>query len=107
MTDYKSQQENERLKGEFRAHVGNLTSKVEQYSDEMLLKLTVLDDLYTNGTHLADGKADKHLLKEFEDISFGPIDEKSNVEYETGIPLQLPYLKIGKVCIFFVWVFTS
>ena len=50
----------------------------------MLLKLTVLDDLYTNGTHLADGKADKHLLKEFEDISFGLIDEKSNVEYETG-----------------------
>ena len=75
-----------------------LSCKVEQYSNEILLKTTVLDDLYTNGTHLADRKADKVLLKEFDEVSSELIDEKSNMDYEIAIPLQLPYLKIGKVC---------
>ena len=91
-------QENVRLKGEFRSHVDDLNCKVEQFSDQMPLKTTVLYDLYINGTHLADRKADKLLLKEFDEVSSGLIGEKSNIEYETGIPLQLPYLKIGKVC---------
>ena len=90
-------QENERLKGEFRAHVDELTSKVEQFSDEMLLKTTVLDDLYTNGTQLADRKADNQLLKDFDKVSPCVIAENCNMECEIRIPLQLPYLQIGNI----------
>ena len=69
--------------------------EVEQKTEEMLLNITVLDDLYLYATHLADRRADKDVLKEFDEASANLMYTNNNLEYEQQVPLKTPFLNIG------------
>ena len=68
---------------------------VEQKTEEMLLNITVLDDMYIYATHLADRRADKDVLKEFDEASANLIYTNNSLEYEQQVPLKTPFLNIG------------
>ena len=67
----------------------------EQKTEEMLLNITVLDDLYIYGTGLADRRADMDVLKEFDEVSANLIYTNNSLEYEQQVPLKTPFLNIG------------
>lgn len=72
--------------------------EVEQKTEEMLLNnitVLVLDDLYIYATHLADRRADKDVLKEFDEASANLIYTNNSLEYEQQVPLKSPFLNIG------------
>ena len=84
------------MKREFRKHIDRSTDEVEQFSDETLLNTTVLDDLYIYGTHLADRRADRQLLEEFDEVSRKLEQTNSSKDYEKVIILKTPYLHTGQ-----------
>lgn len=96
-------QETEELKKEFKAYLSQSTSDVNQFSEETLLTITVLDDLYTTSTHLADKRADKQLLEEYEDVSTNLIKANDNPDLEKSIILKTPYCHRGMCKILWQW----
>ena len=76
------------MKREFWEHIDRSTVEVEQFSDEILLNTTVLDDLYIYGTHLADRRADRQLLEEFDEVSRKLEQTNSSKDYEKVIILE-------------------
>ena len=82
------------LKKEFQAQHDKSIQEVEQTTEEMLLNITVLDDLYIHATHLADRRADKDVLKEFNEASANLIYKNNSLEYEQQVPLKTPFLNI-------------
>ena len=83
------------LKKEFQDQQDRSTQEVERTSEEMLQNITVLNDLYIYGTGLADRRADKDVLKEFDVVSAHMMNTEKSLEFEERLTLETPYLHIG------------
>ena len=69
---------------------------MDKFSDEKLLNITVLDDLYISASHLADRRSDKELLEDFDEVSASLTQALYDREYDKEICLKTPYLHTGK-----------
>ena len=83
------------MKKEFQDQQDKSTKEVERTSEKMLLNITVLDDLYIYGTGLADRRADRDVLKEFDEVSANMMYTEKSLKFEERLPLKTPYLHIG------------
>ena len=72
------------------------SDEVDQFSDETLLNITVLDDMYISATHLADRRSDKQLLDEYDEVSANLVQTISDQDYDKEICLKTPYLQTGE-----------
>lgn len=88
--------EAEKLKAEFTQHVDQSYEEVNQYSEEMLLDMTSLDDLYSYGMSLADKRSDKQLLEEFEEVATNMTEKSIDQNCENPHFLKTPYLHTGR-----------
>ena len=86
----------ESLRKEFQDQQDKNTQEVERMSEAMLLNITVLDDLYTYATNLADRRADRVILTEFDEVSANMLYTEKSLEFEEQVPLKTPYLHRGK-----------
>ena len=85
----------ESLKKEFQDQQDKNTQEVERMSEAMLLNVTELDDLYTYASNLADRRADRDILSEFDEVSASMLYREKSLEFEEHILLKTPYLHIG------------
>ena len=84
------------MKIKFGEYVTKSSEDVDKFSDEILLNITVLDDLYISATHLADRRSDKQLLDEFDEVSANLAGVTCDHECEDGLNLFTPYLHTGR-----------
>ena len=69
---------------------------MDKFSDEKLLNITILDDLYISASHLADRRSDKDLLEDFDEVSANLTQALCDREYDKEICLKTPYLHTGR-----------
>ena len=89
------QQETDSLKSSFRSHFQNKSTEVEKYSEEIQLKITVLDDLYVCGTNLADRRPDRELMREFTSVSKELSNMGQKPDFERQLIMMRPQLHSG------------
>ena len=53
----------------FKEHISRELANVNQLSEDTILNITVLDDMYIYGSHLVEKKSDRQLLNEYDEVS--------------------------------------
>ena len=86
----------EGLKKNFKEHLDKSSSRVDQFSEEMLQKISELEVTYISANDLADRRSNKQLLEDFYDISAKLTDTSGITECETGHTICTPYLLPGR-----------
>ena len=89
------QQETDSLKRSFRSHFQNKSAEVEKYTNDIQLRITVLDDLYVCGTNLADRRPDRELMREFTSVSKELSNMGQKPDFERQIFMMKPQLHSG------------
>ena len=89
------QQETDSLKRSFRSHFQNKSAEVEKYTNDIQLRITVLDDLYVCGTNLADRRPDRELMREFTSVSKELSNMGQKPDFERLLIMMKPLLHSG------------
>ena len=79
----------------FKEHISGASADVNQFSEDTILNITVLDDMYIYGTHLAEKRSDRQLLDEYDEISIKLRQTINDEALEKTIILKTPYLSKG------------
>lgn len=79
------------MKTEYAEHLDVSSADVDQFSEDILLNITVLDDLFTYSTNLADRRPDKQLLEEFGEVTEEIKQTKKNEKFKKSVVLRTPY----------------
>ena len=85
------------LKKVFKDHISKATQDVNQFCEETTLNITVLDDMYIYGTHLAEKRSDQQLLKEYDEVASKIRQMSDDPTLEKTISLVTPHLSKGKL----------
>ena len=80
----------------FEVHISSASADVNQFSEDTILDITVLDDMYIYGTTLAENRSDKQLLDEYDEVSSKLSKASSDWALEKTITLKTPHLSKGK-----------
>ena len=83
------------LKKVFKEHISREFANVNQLSEDTILNITVLDDMYIYGSHLAEKKSDRQLLNEYDEVSSKLRQTCDDQALEKTILLKTPYLRKG------------
>ena len=71
------------------------SAEVEKYTDDIQLRITVLDDLYVCGTNLADRRPDRELMREFTSVSKELSNMGKQPDFERQLIMMKPLLHSG------------
>ena len=71
------------------------SAEVEKYTDDIQLRITVLDDLYVCGTNLADRRPDRDLMREFTSVSKELSNMNQQSDFEQQLFMMKPHLHSG------------
>ena len=83
------------LKKVFKEHISREFANVNQLSEDTILNITVLDDMYIYGTHLAEKRSDRQLLDEYDEVSSKLRQTIDDDTLEKTLILKTPYLNKG------------
>ena len=79
----------------FKEHISRAFADVNQLSEDTILNITVLDDMYIYGSHLVEKKSDRQLLNEYDEVSSKLRQTCDDQALEKTILLKTPYLRKG------------
>ena len=68
---------------------------MDQFSEEILRKITELEVSYISGNDMADRRSNKQLLEEFDNISAKLTEICKTTDHETGHTICTPRLLSG------------
>ena len=85
----------EEKKQEFSKHLEKTSEEVQDFSAELLISITCLDDLFMSGSRLADRGHDVEVLTQFDEMSTQLMHAEKDLSYERPYMVKQSYLDKG------------